>query len=100
AHLRAFLSFPTRRSSDLRFDDLLEVVEDEQQLTLADVAREPLPSPEDTADLLRHKLRVVERRQLDPEDARAELRHERGSRATSRSEEHTSELQSRGHLVC
>ena len=58
--------------------DLLEVVEDEQQFSLTDVAGEVVAGAEGAADLLEHELRIVEWRELDPEDTRAELRHELG----------------------
>ena len=59
---------------------LLEVVKDEQQLALADVADEIFARAERAADFLQHELLVVDRCQLDPEDARPELRHELGRR--------------------
>src|SRR5205823_1671758 len=49
-------------------DDLLEVVEDEQQFSLTDVAGEVVAGAEGAADLLEHELRIVEWRELDPED--------------------------------
>ena len=59
-----------------RLDDLLEVVEDEQQLALADMAPQVVTGAEHARDLLEHELRLLDRRQLEPEDAGPELGHE------------------------
>src|SRR5439155_21726683 len=76
-------SFPTRRSSDLH-QQRLPVVPNSQH---------------DRADVLEHRLHALERVRLAADhDRRLPLLDRR--RRARRSEEHTSELQSRGHLVC
>ena len=57
---------------------MLEVVEQEQQLALADVLLEPILSPERLRDRLHNQSRISQGREPDPEDARLELRHELG----------------------
>src|SRR5690625_5899417 len=80
-HARDLPSFPTRRSSDL---DTLEAA-------LGYHLANKLDSPAMPAMLVRE---VIEQALADdPSIGRA-------VRADLRSEEHTSELQSRGHLVC
>ena len=59
-------------------DHLLEVVDDEQQLPLADVLGEAVPRAERARDRLRDERGVAERGEADPEDARLEGRDERG----------------------
>src|SRR5690625_6144272 len=80
-------SFPTRRSSDL----LGEVVGSQMRgLAVTTTDRLPLGREvlEDDADALATERRAAGT--LHPDD----------DRPGERSEEHTSELQSRGHLVC
>src|SRR5439155_22890081 len=98
-HTPLLPSFPTRRSSDLAS----EAADDRQRLLLR---QEPLaaraarprgdPPPDDRALSTPHQR---EGRTLPPDDGQGV-----GLRGRlplpSRSEEHTSELQSRGHLVC
>src|SRR5687768_17835710 len=82
-------SFPTRRSSDLQRDVLL----DERVLRLGQDA---------------HEITLAERLELDANrepplqlgDEIGRLRHVERAGRDERSEEHTSELQSRLHLVC
>src|SRR5207253_10916240 len=69
-------SFPTRRSSDLSARDLVQLVGDAGE-----------------AD-------EVFTRRPDLSDADARVTQLGEDRVLDRSEEHTSELQSRGHLVC
>ena len=52
-----------------RLDHLLEVVEDEEHLALADVVGEVVLGPERLRDLVGDERRVAERRELDPERA-------------------------------
>src|SRR5207253_10829827 len=91
------LSFPTRRSSDLLVDDLLDVSRitrgkitlQNEPVDLAAVVAAALESSRPLIEARRHDLQVS----VPPEPVRVE-----GD--LTRSEEHTSELQSRGHLVC
>ena len=57
-----------------RLDHLLEVVEQQQELALADVLREAVLRPERLRDRLGHERRVAQRGQADPEDAGRERR--------------------------
>ena len=50
-----------------RLDHLLEVVEDQEHLALADVLGESIRGPERLPDLGRHERRVADRCELDPE---------------------------------
>src|SRR5207253_9444411 len=95
----ALPSFPTRRSSDLNncdefiyYDDLVR--QDEQKRRAAKKRKEAAPTGEDKKQ---EAFDVV----LETLNA---LIAERGAEekiwGSMRSEEHTSELQSRGHLVC
>src|SRR5207253_10533900 len=87
AHPHHLHSFPTRRSSDLDLDfgaGLLELCLDRVGLVLGDALLDRLRSRVDEV------LRLLEAETGDRAD---DLDH-------LRSEEHTSELQSRGHLVC
>src|SRR5207253_10994786 len=77
---RPLHSFPTRRSSDLEARHQERLVERRDR-------RHVNPLPVEARALARFGFE-----ELTPERARA--------RASTRSEEHTSELQSRGHLVC
>ena len=61
-----------------RLDHLLEVVEQEQQLALADVLGEAVLGAERLRDRLGDERRVAERGEPDPEDARLVLGHELG----------------------
>ena len=61
-----------------RLDHLLEVVEQQQELALADVLGEAVLRPERLRDRLRHERGVAQRGQADPEDARLECGHELG----------------------
>ena len=61
-----------------RLHHLLEVVEQQQQLPVCDVLREPAPCPEHLRDRLCHQRGIAERGQADPEHARLERRHELG----------------------
>src|SRR5207253_9166563 len=95
----ALLSFPTRRSSDLLNN--LAVLYSEQfgQLDkayeLAEKAREAAPNEPHLADTLGW----ISFKKGDYGKAMPLLR-DSASKLPDRSEEHTSELQSRGHLVC
>src|SRR5690625_6143397 len=53
-----------------------------------------------SADFIRHLLRQRLHEMLNESTAGIIMRLARTARAGTRSEEHTSELQSRGHLVC
>jgi hypothetical protein len=79
-HEQSQVRTPFDERGELRrgIDHLLEVVEEQQELPLADVLQEPVLRPERLRDLVRDQYRVAERRQADPEDARLELRNERG----------------------
>ena len=55
-----------------RLHHLLEVVEQQQQLALADVLGQFLLGAERLCDLLGHDGRVAQPREADPEDARLE----------------------------
>ena len=61
-----------------RLDHLLEVVEQQQELALADVLGEAVLRPQRLRDRLGHERRVAQRGQADPEDARLERGHELG----------------------
>ncbi len=61
-------------------DDLLQVVEQEQQLPLADVFGEAVLDPERLRDRLGDERRVAKRGEPDPEDACLVLGNERGGR--------------------
>src|SRR5207253_7481234 len=84
-HHRDLHSFPTRRSSDLAvrhvLDSRTDLLVDGRRL--APQPRPKVTTAEQSAGLQPESGRVVAILQLD-----------------ARSEEHTSELQSRGHLVC
>src|SRR5207249_8846672 len=92
-------SFPTRRSSDLLFDDLRrnaardDLVSRRQNNRIAFDAERP--AEDEKSVLLEITLRIGVR--LVDEDPRFAVR---GHRSSKRSEEHTSELQSRFDLVC
>src|SRR5207253_9418828 len=93
-HRRDLLSFPTRRSSDLGLDVLLagqsplgEVLASPSAIELKGIAACLL----DVDDRLRRQR--LERRDPGKWDVDAQ-------RSFVDREEHTSELQSRGHLVC
>ena len=58
-------------------DHLLEVVEQQQQLALADVLGELVLGAQRLRDRLDHQRRVTQRRKPDPEDAGLELRDKR-----------------------
>src|SRR5439155_17205178 len=87
-------SFPTRRSSDLRREGHRDFVRDaravrvhvDRAVRLAVGAQAPVGAEIQEADGRRLAVAVEE--------------HGRVKTTTRRSEEHTSELQSRGHLVC
>ena len=57
---------------------MLEVVENDQQLALADVLGDTVPSAERQADRAEHARRLPERGKPDPEDACGEGGNERG----------------------
>ena len=61
-----------------RLDHLLEVVEEEQHLPLADVVGQVVLGAERLGDRLGHERGIAERGQPDPEDAGLELGHELG----------------------
>ena len=60
------------------FHDLFEVVEDEEQLALADVAGEIALRAERLRDCRQDSARVVDGREADPEDAVLEFADELG----------------------
>ena len=62
-----------RRELRRRGDHLLEVVDEDQQLALADVLGEPVPRAECARDGLRDQSRIAERGKVDPVDACAVL---------------------------
>src|SRR3712207_7347942 len=71
--------------------------------TLFRSGRRQAPAGADPRQAPRHALaasRVADPRQGRPDGGRGIPRHERASRKVRRSEEHTSELQSRQYLVC
>ena len=51
------------------FDDVLEVVEQQEQLLVGDVRGEAVPGPERLCRRLEHDLRVAQGSEWDPEDA-------------------------------
>src|SRR5437870_8515173 len=83
-HLRALHSFPTRRSSDL--------------LPRGRTARSTPPFLRARPSANSTPAPRLRRRKSRPSNGEGSTR--RRSRYFPRSEEHTSELQSRGHLVC
>src|SRR5690606_41970465 len=85
-YLTALHSFPTRRSSDLRQPDRVRGT------------RRPQPRPPRLPRLRRRQ--AQQPRPLRPQQGQPQRRHLRRQRPTPRSEEHTSELQSRENLVC
>ena len=64
---------PAAASSGAAFDHLLEVVEQQEQLALADVPRKLLLRPEALRDRLGHEGGIAQRRETDPEDTVAML---------------------------
>src|SRR5690625_5795756 len=81
-------SFPTRRSSDLGEESCFFNVLDEEKQT--------------THDVIHRIVQVIENRRQHPVEGAytTYLFNEGIDKVLKRSEEHTSELQSRGHLVC
>ncbi len=69
-----------RRELRCRLDHLLQVVEKQQQLPLADVLGEPVRGAERLRDRLGDECRIAERGKADPEDTRLVLGHEGGRR--------------------
>ena len=69
-----------RRELGRRLDHLLEVVEQEQQLALADVLGETVLGAERLGDRLGDERGIAERGEADPEDACLVLGDERGGR--------------------
>jgi len=59
-------------------DHLLQVVEDEQHLPLADVLRQPVARTDTAPDRLGHETRIAQRSEAHPEDAVAKFRHQLG----------------------
>src|SRR5207249_10545352 len=93
-HIRDLLSFPTRRSSDLDRGLYWIFLEDGGRTLLrsfADVERWTV------AARWAARFHAATR---DLPEAQTSVPRRRSSEATSRSEEHTSELQSRFDLVC
>src|SRR5439155_27320657 len=78
-------SFPTRRSSDLSLS---------RHCTAGTRRGSTLPKPQSS------NRRRPSTASMRPWLASIKVKPPRRSRARARSEEHTSELQSRGHLVC
>src|SRR5207253_10538105 len=97
---RSLPSFPTRRSSDLVSPVPVKVARASgADLVIAvDVSRQPDEHKElgSTAAMLNHAFVVMEHALAQEESKLADV----VIRPNLRSEEHTSELQSRGHLVC
>src|SRR5690606_40262179 len=94
-HHEHLLSFPTRRSSDLNLDQALDV---ELNLT-PEVTLDAVVAAHVIADRLDLSFSQI----LDARvrvDTRPAQNLVRPGAANSRSEEHTSELQSRENLVC
>src|SRR5207253_11045249 len=92
---RAFVSFPTRRSSDLGCRQAVgEARLLARGLGMAShiAVRQVGPDPDDTEQSGRLEPQGLPK-DRDPGGRRY-------ARTVERSEEHTSELQSRGHLVC
>src|SRR5690625_6861060 len=85
-HLRNLTSFPTRRSSDLATDHAWTLISDQGV---------GAPTEEVVAQGLEESKKFI--RVLV--EAQRELAGQ-SAKEVQRSEEHTSELQSRGHLVC
>ena len=65
-----------RRQLDRRLDHLLQVVEHEQELLVADVPRELLLRPQRLRHRVHDQRRIADRRQPDPEDPGSELAHQ------------------------
>ena len=61
-----------------RVDDLLEVVEEQEKLSSADVLRGAGPRVESLRNSLRHESRITQRRKGDPDNGVPEVRHELG----------------------
>src|SRR5207253_9577423 len=86
-------SFPTRRSSDLIVGDYTARIGDPSGAS----AERPIIPPEEI-DRMAERFFESAYTILDPD--RTEVRFNGEWLSKVRSEEHTSELQSRGHLVC
>src|SRR5207253_8755848 len=97
-HPRALHSFPTRRSSDLTPPAVRDRISERWQRRTA--TGESLLAPPGAAPVrrLRGGSHQYVLRRSEPLSATAGA--VACDRAAQRSEEHTSELQSRGHLVC
>ena len=65
-----------RREFRRRLDDLLEVVEQDQQLALADVFGKAVLGSQRLRDCRRNERGIAQRRERNPEDAVQELHHE------------------------
>src|SRR5690625_5517860 len=87
-------SFPTRRSSDLTFVGEASTGYGESE----DSVNVPSPFPKRTRTSFPKK-KVETTRSTFPSPSRSAAARRNGN-SPIRSEEHTSELQSRGHLVC
>src|SRR5439155_22133437 len=87
-------SFPTRRSSDLRTE---RSYDPRREFIGADLRHRPLQPVLD--DAVREDAHAV-RQSLELAAGGTFRERSKCRRRADRSEEHTSELQSRGHLVC
>src|SRR5439155_23880307 len=95
--LRALPSFPTRRSSDLTSKIMKRLV----QVAIVVIACVPVGTRALAPEQSRGDAHVTFARDVAPILYRACAPcHHDGGPGPFRSEEHTSELQSRGHLVC
>src|SRR5690606_41562197 len=86
---RGLSSFPTRRSSDLKAPSISETLDGAKSLAVLNVDQL-------TPELVNQTLNIV----LKYEGYLQRARENLVEIATARSEEHTSELQSRENLVC
>src|SRR5690606_42018572 len=93
-------SFPTRRSSDLAYTALTEEKEpaarEVRLKRIAGIVDRLLPVAETSWQRVLTALSLMELKRHDE----AETLADRAAKADPRSEEHTSELQSRENLVC
>src|SRR5207253_10613099 len=93
-------SFPTRRSSDLKKVDIADALEHlanaQYEQGKYDLAIETCQKSLGLRDEAKEKVKIAAML-----DRLGSLQYDQGNYAAAlRSEEHTSELQSRGHLVC
>src|SRR5690606_41582139 len=96
-HHRDLHAFPTRRSSDLGSISIRALGEDPNVVVMVDRLKLVNPDPQ---QLEKGTDGMIRMKDGQPLEADAAVRVTSGFLEASRSEEHTSELQSRENLVC